>query len=56
MDAIHANDSPAEGARQALQLAIQTGTALCAFGSLYMAGSIRGIFRDREDRLWTGKG
>ncbi|HAL74673.1 MAG TPA: hypothetical protein DCM45_06250, partial [Clostridiales bacterium] len=56
MDTIHVNDSPAEGARQALQLAAQTGTALCAFGSLYMVGSIRGILRVREARLWTGKG
>lgn len=56
LDAIHAIDSPGEGARQAFQLATKTGTALCAFGSLYMAGSIRGILRDREDRFWTGKG
>lgn len=56
MDVIHAADNPADGARLALKLAGQHNAALCAFGSLYMAGSIRSILTEREEGFWTGKG
>ena len=42
-DAVMTAHSPAEGARLALELAIDYNMALCAFGSLYMVGSIRNI-------------
>lgn len=40
---------PEEGARLALALAHEQQTALCAFGSLYLVGSIRSILKNRED-------
>lgn len=43
-DMILIADQPTTGARLALQLANQCGAALCAFGSLYMVGSIRKVF------------
>lgn len=55
VDAIHAVDKPADGTALALQLAGQAGAALCAFGSLYMAGSIRSLLSVQEEQLWTGK-
>jgi dihydrofolate synthase/folylpolyglutamate synthase len=42
-DAVMTANSPAEGARLALDLALDRGMALCAFGSLYMVGGIRSI-------------
>ncbi len=48
-------DSPLAGAVLALQLAEDTRTAICAFGSLYMVGDIRPCLLRREvHRLWTG--
>ena len=43
LDAVMTAASPADGARLALELAIDSGIALCAFGSLYMVGGIRNI-------------
>ena len=43
LDAVLIAESPAAGARMALELASRQQVALCAFGSLYMVGSIRGI-------------
>ena len=43
LDAVMTAASPADGARFALDLAIDSGIALCAFGSLYMVGGIRNI-------------
>jgi dihydrofolate synthase / folylpolyglutamate synthase len=54
MNAIHVAASPAEAARLALELADGQGMALCAFGSLYLTGSIRADLRVREAGLWTG--
>ncbi len=51
---IHAVDSPIEAAELALRLADRSNGALCAFGSLYMAGGIRDFLRAEEDQLWTG--
>lgn len=42
-------DSPAAGARLALDLARTANIALCAFGSLYLAGDIRQILMNREE-------
>ena len=49
LDAIHVADRPEDGARLALQLAARGNLALCAFGSLYMVGSIRQTLFLQED-------
>lgn len=54
VNAIHAVDNPADGTALALQLAGKTGAALCAFGSLYLVGSIRNLLGVQEEQLWTG--
>ena len=43
LDAVLTAPSPSDGARLALEIAAEQGVALCAFGSLYMVGSIRKI-------------
>lgn len=43
LDAVLTAPSPSDGARLALEKAAEQGVALCAFGSLYMVGSIRKI-------------
>ncbi|MDW7657547.1 MAG: folylpolyglutamate synthase/dihydrofolate synthase family protein [Bacillota bacterium] len=48
-DAVWTADTPEEGARLAVRLADEGGHALCAFGSLYMVGSIRQILKIREE-------
>lgn len=49
LDAIHIADRPDDGARLALQLAVRGNLALCAFGSLYMVGSIRQTLAIQEE-------
>ncbi len=55
LDAVYAVDNPSDGAKLALKLADQKNMALCAFGSLYMVGSIRKRLTIQEDGNWTGK-
>jgi dihydrofolate synthase / folylpolyglutamate synthase len=54
MNAIHVAATPAAAAKLALELADRQGMALCAFGSLYLTGSIRSDLSVQEARLWTG--
>jgi dihydrofolate synthase / folylpolyglutamate synthase len=54
LDAIHIAETPAAGAHLALRLAGSQGMALCAFGSLHFAGSVRGILGTQEGQFWTG--
>ncbi|MEA4889819.1 MAG: folylpolyglutamate synthase/dihydrofolate synthase family protein [Clostridiaceae bacterium] len=48
LNQILAAETPAAGARMALEIADRQHIALCAFGSLYMVGSIRSILAGRE--------
>ena len=54
-DAVHAADTLQAGVKLALGMAGETGAAICAFGSLYLVGSLRGMLMNREEELWTGK-
>ena len=54
MNAIHVAETPAAAASLALRLAGRQGMALCAFGSLYLTGSIRADLKVQEAEFWTG--